>query len=65
MSRIDEVALLRKYRLRSINPTRWEDVDYEAEGGFIGNLSDGVGGTSLLAGGRDEPDPLGLRHSIQ
>lgn len=51
----DEAAILRTYRLHSLEPTSWEDVDHEAEGGVVGTLA-GAADTS----GNDEPDPLGF-----
>lgn len=68
---VDEAALLRKYRMRTLDPARWEDVDYEAEGGLIGDMTSGmpqsasgtVGGDKT--GTKDEPDPLGLKGSVE
>lgn len=67
---VDEAALLRKYRIRTLSPTRWEDVDYELEGGIIGDMTSGIATTSsgAVGGGeaiKDEPDPLGLRGSVE
>lgn len=55
---VDPATLLHKYRLRSLRPTEWEDVDHAAEGSVVGE----AGG--LNGGPRDEADPLGLRDSI-
>jgi hypothetical protein len=67
---VDEAALLRKYRIRTLEPTRWEDVDYELEGGVIGDMTSGMeaSGSGTVGGGeatKEEPDPLGLRGSVK
>lgn len=50
---IDDVQILAKYRMRSLNPSVWEDVDHEAEGGLVGDVTE-----------KDEPDPLGIGSSV-
>lgn len=57
---VDSATLLRKYGLRTLRPTRWEDVDHAAEGGELEHGGDHPG----LNGPREEPDPLGLRETI-
>ncbi|KAJ6631115.1 exocyst complex component Sec5-domain-containing protein [Mycena sp. CBHHK59/15] len=50
----DEAALLKAYKIGSLYPTKWEDVDHELENSFAGQL------TSTGASGDGEGDPLGL-----
>lgn len=59
---VDPATLLHKYRLRTLNPTRWEDIDHQEEGGAVEDVNDGTRrpGTDT----REEPDPLGIRESI-
>jgi hypothetical protein len=54
---IDQAAILRKYKLSSLEPTSWEEVDHELDAG--GDLDSGD------ASGRDGADPLGLRDRIE
>ncbi|KIK99659.1 hypothetical protein PAXRUDRAFT_8739 [Paxillus rubicundulus Ve08.2h10] len=46
---VDEAALLKAYKLSTLNPTKWEEVDYDLEDPIV---------TSV--GGDGDGDPLGL-----
>ncbi|KAJ7136006.1 exocyst complex component Sec5-domain-containing protein [Mycena epipterygia] len=50
----DEAALLKAYKISSLYPTKWEEIDHELENSFAGAL------TSTGASGDGEGDPLGL-----
>jgi hypothetical protein len=60
---VDSATLLHKYGLRTLRPTRWEDVDHAAEGGELDHGVDHLPGGGLN-GPREEPDPLGLRETV-
>ncbi|TDL24651.1 hypothetical protein BD410DRAFT_838154 [Rickenella mellea] len=55
---VDEAALLKKYRVSSLAPKTWDDVDHELTGSVAGALT-GIG-TSTDADG----DPLGLGKTV-
>ncbi|KAJ7275010.1 exocyst complex component sec5 [Mycena rebaudengoi] len=50
----DEAALLKAYKISSLYPTKWEEIDHELENSFAGALTN----TGPNADG--EGDPLGL-----
>ncbi|KAJ7695444.1 exocyst complex component Sec5-domain-containing protein [Mycena rosella] len=50
----DEASLLKAYKISSLYPTKWEEIDHELENSFAGAL------TSTGASGDGEGDPLGL-----
>ncbi|PFH47085.1 hypothetical protein AMATHDRAFT_68442 [Amanita thiersii Skay4041] len=56
---IDEATLLKAYKISSLAPSQWEDIDHDFEDSIAGALSS----PSLGAGGdgeREAGDPLGL-----
>ncbi|KAH8116013.1 exocyst complex component Sec5-domain-containing protein, partial [Phellopilus nigrolimitatus] len=55
---IDEAALLNKYKISSLSPKKWEEVDHELTGSVAGSLTSGSGSNVT------EEDPLGLGHRI-
>ncbi|EJD05538.1 uncharacterized protein FOMMEDRAFT_152861 [Fomitiporia mediterranea MF3/22] len=55
---VDEAALLSKYRISTLTPKRWEEVDHELAGQVSGSLSTGSGSNTT------EDDPLGLGRRI-
>ncbi|KAJ7057829.1 exocyst complex component sec5 [Mycena amicta] len=54
----DEAALLKAYKISSLYPTKWEDVDHELENSFAGAL------TSTGASEDPNSDPLGIGTSV-
>jgi len=48
----DEAVILKAYRISSLRPTKWEDIDHE--------LEDSVAGALTNTSGEGEGDPLGL-----
>ncbi|KAF9482689.1 hypothetical protein BDN70DRAFT_401033 [Pholiota conissans] len=50
-NKTDEATLLKAYRIRTLKPKKWEDVDHELEGTIAGSLT----GANI-----GESDPLGL-----
>ncbi|KAJ7145330.1 exocyst complex component sec5 [Mycena crocata] len=50
----DEAALLKAYKISTLYPTKWEEIDHELENSFAGAL------TSTGGSGDGEGDPLGL-----
>ncbi|KAJ7755359.1 exocyst complex component sec5 [Mycena maculata] len=54
----DEAALLKAYKISSLYPTKWEEIDHELENSFAGAL------TSTGASADGEGDPLGLGTKI-
>nr|GAT42751.1 predicted protein [Mycena chlorophos] len=54
----DEAELLKAYKISSLYPTKWEEVDHELENSFAGALTS--------TGASDDPnaDPLGLGTSV-
>ncbi|THH07884.1 hypothetical protein EW145_g3080 [Phellinidium pouzarii] len=57
---IDEAALLNKYRVSTLSPKQWEEVDHELTGSVAGALTSASGTGSNIA----EEDPLGLGRRI-
>lgn len=57
---IDRAALLRKYRISSLAPTQWEEIDHDLD--LLGD-SDGPSGDAT--GTKDGADPLGLKQGIE
>ncbi|OCB87790.1 hypothetical protein A7U60_g5113 [Sanghuangporus baumii] len=55
---VDEAALLAKYRISSLTPKQWEEVDHELTGSVAGSLSSGPSNSMM------EEDPLGLGRRI-
>ncbi|KAL0576081.1 Exocyst complex component S5 [Marasmius crinis-equi] len=53
---VDEATLLRSYKLSSLNPNKWEDVDHE--------LEDSVAGALANTSGEREGDPLGIGSDV-
>ncbi|KAK7036624.1 Exocyst complex component S5 [Paramarasmius palmivorus] len=53
---IDEATLLRSYKLSSLNPEKWEDVDHDLEDSLAGALTN--------TGGEREGDPLGIGSDV-
>ncbi|KAF8553802.1 hypothetical protein OG21DRAFT_1603880 [Imleria badia] len=53
---VDEVSLLKAYKLTTLNPTKWEEVDYD--------LEDTVSGFVTSVGGDGDGDPLGLGATV-
>ncbi|KAF9226332.1 hypothetical protein BS17DRAFT_698632 [Gyrodon lividus] len=49
---VDEAALLKAYKLSTLNPTKWEEVDYD--------LEDPLSNIVTSVGGDGDGDPLGL-----
>ncbi|KDR72595.1 hypothetical protein GALMADRAFT_252744 [Galerina marginata CBS 339.88] len=56
---IDEATLLQAYKIRTIAPTKWEEVDHELEDSVAGAL------LSPSTAGDGEGDPLGLGNPIK
>ncbi|KAJ7237307.1 exocyst complex component sec5 [Mycena haematopus] len=54
----DEAALLKAYKISSLYPTKWEDVDHELENSLASAI------TSTGPSGDGEGDPLGLGAAI-
>ncbi|KAG8711735.1 hypothetical protein FRC08_015519 [Ceratobasidium sp. 394] len=52
----DEAALLKAYRISSLDPRSWEDVDHETSDSLVGALPDAP---------EFEADPLGLGATIE
>ncbi|KAJ7151147.1 exocyst complex component sec5 [Mycena filopes] len=50
----DEASLLKAYKISSLYPTKWEEIDHELENSFAGAL------TSTGPSGDGDGDPLGL-----
>lgn len=57
---VDEAAMLKAYRLDSLEPASWQDVDYEVDG----PLSPGTAVAGTPGPMVDEPDALGLRSQM-
>ncbi|KAJ3567835.1 hypothetical protein NP233_g6101 [Leucocoprinus birnbaumii] len=55
---VDEAALLKTYRISSLNPMRWEDVDHDLEDSVAGALMSPSGSTE------GDGDPLGLGSDV-
>lgn len=55
---IDEATLLKTYRISSLNPTRWEDVDHDLEDSVAGALMSPSGSTE------GDGDPLALGSTV-
>ncbi|KAG2003313.1 hypothetical protein CC2G_003924 [Coprinopsis cinerea AmutBmut pab1-1] len=55
---IDEATLLKAYKISSLNPPRWEEVDHELEDSVAGAL------LSPTAGNEGEGDPLNLGSNV-
>ncbi|KAI5120615.1 hypothetical protein M0805_008091 [Coniferiporia weirii] len=55
---IDEAALLNKYRISTLSPTKWEEVDHELTGSVAGALTSASGSNVM------EDDPLGLGRRV-
>ncbi|KAF8329383.1 exocyst complex component sec5 [Cantharellus anzutake] len=55
---IDEAALLKAYRISSLEPTQWEDVDHE----FSDSLAGALTGSPNEGVSHELADPLGLYH---
>ncbi|KAF8907521.1 exocyst complex component Sec5-domain-containing protein [Mucidula mucida] len=53
---VDEAALLKAYKISTLNPTQWEEVDHD--------LEDSVAGALTGNGGDVEGDPLGIGSSV-
>ncbi|KAJ8087260.1 Exocyst complex component S5 [Marasmius tenuissimus] len=53
---VDEATLLRSYKLSTLNPTKWEDVDHELEDSLAGALTN--------TGSEREGDPLGIGSDV-
>ncbi|KAG7097587.1 hypothetical protein E1B28_004924 [Marasmius oreades] len=53
---VDEATLLRSYKLSSLKPTKWEEVDHDLEDSLAGALTN--------AGGEREGDPLGIGSDV-
>ncbi|KAF9239346.1 exocyst complex component Sec5-domain-containing protein [Melanogaster broomeanus] len=49
---VDEAALLKAYKLSTVNPTKWEEVNYD--------LEDPLSSIVTSSGGDGDGDPLGL-----
>ncbi|KAF8970220.1 exocyst complex component Sec5-domain-containing protein [Flammula alnicola] len=56
---VDEAALLQTYKVASMTPTKWEEVDHELEDSVAGAL------LSPSSGGDMEGDPLGLGSTVR
>ncbi|KAJ7770499.1 exocyst complex component sec5 [Mycena metata] len=54
----DEASILKAYKISSLYPTKWEEIDHELENSFAGAL------TSTGASTDGEGDPLGLGATI-
>ncbi|KAF7323903.1 Exocyst complex component SEC5 [Mycena kentingensis (nom. inval.)] len=54
----DEAALLKAYKISSLYPPKWEEIDHELENSFAGVL------TSTGASGDADGDPLGIGTSV-
>ncbi|PPQ68923.1 hypothetical protein CVT24_007667 [Panaeolus cyanescens] len=55
---VDEAALLKTYRIGTLGPTKWEDVDHDLEDSYAGAL------LSPSTGAEAEGDPLGLGNVV-
>ncbi|KAG8216446.1 exocyst complex component Sec5-domain-containing protein [Butyriboletus roseoflavus] len=53
---VDEASLLKAYKLTTLSPTKWEEVDYDLEDPLL-NIVTSVGGDS-------DGDPLGLGTTV-
>ncbi|KAI3602858.1 exocyst protein [Moniliophthora roreri] len=53
---VDEATLLRSYKLSSLNPEKWEEVDHDLEDSLAGALTN--------TGGEREGDPLGIGSNV-
>ncbi|KAF8801103.1 exocyst complex component sec5 [Phlegmacium glaucopus] len=56
---IDEATLLKTYKISTLTPTKWEEIDHELEDSVAGALM------SPSVGGDAEGDPLGLGNSVK
>ncbi|KAJ7810126.1 exocyst complex component sec5 [Mycena leptocephala] len=54
----DEAALLKAYKISSLYPTKWEEIDHELENSLASAI------TSTGASGDGDGDPLGLGQTI-
>ncbi|TEB31864.1 hypothetical protein FA13DRAFT_1754665 [Coprinellus micaceus] len=56
---IDEATLLKAYKIGSLTPNQWEEVDHEFEDSVAGSL------LSPTTGNESEGDPLGLGNEVR
>ncbi|RXW20181.1 hypothetical protein EST38_g5679 [Candolleomyces aberdarensis] len=56
---IDEATLLKAYKISSLTPNQWEEVDHEFEDSVAGSL------LSPTTGNESEGDPLGLGNEVR
>ena len=54
----DEASLLKAYKISTLSPTKWEEVDHELEDSVSGALTGPSSSTEA------EGDPLGLGSSV-
>jgi exocyst complex component 2 len=57
---VDEASLLRAYKISSLSPTKWEEVDHDLDGTPAGAVLASFPGS----GSDNEGDPLGLGATI-